>query len=150
MYHTEERKTRIDVLVEDETVWLTQMSMAELFQTTVPNNNMYIKKILKEGELDADSTIKGYLQVRNKGPGRIKRNVKHFNLEMIINVFLQFNKREVLEHPGKVSAEVAKRLALDEYDKFNTRRLAQEAEQPDSDFERIIKQIEWKKAGSFI
>jgi len=48
----------------------------------------------------------------------------------------------VLEHPGKVSAEVAKRLALDEYDKFNTRRLAQEAEQPDSDFERIIKQIE--------
>ena len=64
-----------------------------------------------------------------------------------LNAFLQFNKREVLEHPGKVSAEVAKRLAEDEYDKFNTRRLAQEAEQPDTDFEKIIKQIEEKKKG---
>jgi hypothetical protein len=323
MYQAEDGKTRIDVLLEDETVWLTQASMAELFQITPQNITMHIKSIYDEGELIELATCKEYLQVRKEGSRQVKRKLKHYNLEMIIavgyrvrshrgtqfrrwaterlreyivkgfviddqrlkevrnlgadyfdellerirdirasekrfyrkitdiyklsvdydpnaqmtkdffatvqnklhwaihghtaaeliskrasagktnmgltswkgakvrradvtvaknyltekelkalnrivtmyldyaedqaeryqpmfmrdwveklNAFLQFNKREVLEHPGKVSAEVAKRLALDEYDKFNTRRLAQEAEQPDSDFERIIKQIE--------
>jgi hypothetical protein len=62
-----------------------------------------------------------------------------------LNAFLQFNGREVLKHPGKVSAEVAKALVLEEYEKFNTRRLAEEAEQPDSDFDRVVKDIEEKK-----
>jgi hypothetical protein len=62
-----------------------------------------------------------------------------------LHAFLQFNGREVLKHPGKVSAEVAKTLALQEYDKFYTRRLAEESEQPDSDFDRIVKEIEGKK-----
>jgi len=64
------------------------------------------------------ATCKEYLQVRKEGSRQVKRNLKHYNLDMIINAFLQFNKREVLEHPGKVSAEVAKKLAIDEYDKF--------------------------------
>ena len=323
MYQTEDGKTRIDVLVENETVWLTQASMADLFQITPQNITMHIKSIYDEGELIELATCKEYLQVREEGPRQVKRKLKHYNLDMIIavgyrvrshrgtqfrrwaterlreylvkgfvmddqrlkegrnlgadyfdellerirdirasekrfyrkitdiyklsmdydpnaqitkdffatvqnklhwaihghtaaeliskranagnpnmgltswkgakvrrsdviiaknyltekeltalnrivtmyldyaedqaeryqpmfmrdwveklNAFLQFNKREVLEHPGKVSAEVAKRLAIVEYDKFNTQRLEQEAEQPDSDFERIIKQIE--------
>jgi hypothetical protein len=62
-----------------------------------------------------------------------------------LNAFLKFNGREVLEHPGKVSAEVVKALVFEEYEKFNTRRLAEEAEQPDSDFDRVVKDIEGKK-----
>jgi hypothetical protein len=86
MYQSEDGETRIDVLLENETVWLTEMAMAELFQTTVPNINMHIKNILEEGELQEDSTIKDYLIVQNEGPRRVKRNVKHYNLDMIISV----------------------------------------------------------------
>jgi hypothetical protein len=63
-----------------------------------------------------------------------------------LNAFLQFNGREVLDNPGRVSFEVAKTLVLKEYDKFNTRRLAEESEQPDNDFERVMKEIEGKEA----
>jgi hypothetical protein len=51
----------------------------------------------------------------------------------------------VLDNPGKVSTEVAKALALEEHDKFNTRRLTEESGQPDSDFERVVKEIEGKE-----
>jgi hypothetical protein len=51
----------------------------------------------------------------------------------------------VLDNPGKVSTEVAKALALEEHDKFNTRRLTEEPGQPDSDFERVVKEIEGKE-----
>ncbi len=325
LYQTEDGDTRIEVRFEDETVWLTQSQMAELFQSTVPNINLHIKNILEEGELSSDSTIKNYLIVQDEGPRRIKRNAKHYNLDMIIsvgyrvrshqgtrfrqwaterlreylikgftmddhrlkegttpadyfdellerirdirasekrfykkitdiyklsvdyepmaevtkeffatvqnklhwvihghtaaeliaersdaqkpnmgltawkgvklrrtdvtvaknyltekelkalnriitmyldyaeeqaeqhrlmymrdwveklNAFLQFNGREVLENPGKVSAEVAQQLALKEYEKFNSRRLMKEAEQPDTDFERVVKQLKGKK-----
>lgn len=325
MYQTEDGDTRIDVRLEDETVWLAQSAMSELFQTTPQNITLHIKNIYDEGELIEKATCKDYLQVRDEGPRRIKRKIKHYNLDIIIavgyrvrshrgtqfrrwaterlreylvkgfvmdderlkegrnlgadyfdellerirdirasekrfyrkitdiyklsvdydpnveitkeffatvqkklhwaihgrnaaeviaeladgdkpnmglkswkgakvrrsdvtiaknyltekeltalnrivtmyldyaedqaarhqpmfmrdwveklNAFLQFNKREVLDHPGKVSTEVAHALALKEYEKFNTRRLAQEAEQPDSDFERVVKQIKGK------
>lgn len=326
IYQAEDGKTRIDVRLEDETVWLTQAAMAKLFQSTVPNINIHIKNIFEEGELMEDGTIKNYLIVQNEGSRRVKRNVKHYNLDAIIAVgyrvrshrgtqfrrwaterlreflvkgfvmdderlkegrnlgddyfdellerirdirasekrfykkitdiyklsvdyapneeitreffatvqnklhwaihghtaaeliaeradagksnmgltswkgakvrridvataknylnekeikslnrlvtmyldyaeeqaerhqpmfmrdwrekldaFLQFNGREVLEHAGKVSTEVAKALAFQEYEKFSTRRLGDEAEQADSDFERAVKMVEGKR-----
>jgi len=86
MYQTEDGKTRIDVLVEGETVWLTQASMAELFQITPQNITMHIKSIYDEGELIELATCKEYLQVRKEGSRQVKRKLMHYNLDMIIAV----------------------------------------------------------------
>ena len=67
IYQTESGLTKIDVRLESETVWLTQKSMAELFQTTVPNINIHLKNIFDEGELDPNRTIKESLIVRLEG-----------------------------------------------------------------------------------
>ena len=66
IYQTEAGETKIDVRFQDETVWLSQQLMAELFQTTVPNINMHIKNIFDEGELSKNATIKDFLIVQNK------------------------------------------------------------------------------------
>ena len=58
IYQTESGQTKIDVRLENETVWLTQKSMAELFQTSVPNINMHLKNIFEEEELDPKATGK--------------------------------------------------------------------------------------------
>jgi hypothetical protein len=86
IYQAEDGKTRIDVRLEDETVWLPQASMAELFQTTPQNITMHIKAIYDEGELIEPATCKEYLQVRDEGPRRVKRNVMHYNLDMVIAI----------------------------------------------------------------
>lgn len=65
LYQAEGGQSRIQVRLEDETVWLTQVQMAELFQTTVPNINIHINHILEEGELTAGATVKDYLIVRS-------------------------------------------------------------------------------------
>jgi hypothetical protein len=67
LYQTTDGATKIDVRLEDETVWLNQKQMAELFQTTVPNINMHLKNIFEEGELDPAATIKNSLIVRLEG-----------------------------------------------------------------------------------
>lgn len=62
-----------------------------------------------------------------------------------LDAFLRFNERQILEHPGKVSMEVAKKLALEQYQKFESKRLAAEASLPDEDFDRVAKQLENKR-----
>ena len=86
LYQTEDGRTRIECRFEDETLWLTQAQMAELFQTTVPNINLHIKNILAEGELADGATIKDYLIVQSEGKRRVRRPVKYYNLNMIIAV----------------------------------------------------------------
>jgi hypothetical protein len=67
IYNTEAGETRVLVRVQDETVWLSQAQMAELFQTSVPNINIHIKNIFEEGELLPEATIKDHLIVRDEG-----------------------------------------------------------------------------------
>ncbi len=67
LYQTEDGRTRIQCRLEDETLWLTQAQMAELFQTSVPNINLHLKAIYAEGELVAEATIKSHLMVRFGG-----------------------------------------------------------------------------------
>jgi hypothetical protein len=86
IYQAENGLVKIDVLKDSETVWLTQMQMAELFQTTKQNVSLHINNIMKEGELSASATVKEYLTVQNEGDREIKRNVKHYNLDMILAV----------------------------------------------------------------
>jgi hypothetical protein len=86
LYTTEDGQKRIEVRLEDETVWLTQIGMSELFQTTVANINTHLKNIYAEGELSVAATIKEYLIVRQEGKRRVRRSVKHYDLETILSV----------------------------------------------------------------
>ena len=81
IYQTEDGQTQIDVRLEDETVWLTQAQMAELFEKTPQNITMHIGNAYKEGELERDSTCKEYLQVQDIS---FKMNSKTFLLSSFV------------------------------------------------------------------
>ncbi|MDB5343551.1 MAG: hypothetical protein JWP89_1928 [Schlesneria sp.] len=86
LYLTEDGRTRIQCRFENETIWLTQIQIAELFQTTVPNINQHLKAIYGEEELDESATIKSYLTVRSEGSREVFRDVLHYNLPAILAV----------------------------------------------------------------
>lgn len=86
IYQTEDGQTQIDVRMENDTVWLTQAQMAELFQKTSQNITMHIKNVYKEGELEESATCKENLQVQKEGNRLIKRMVNYYNLDVIISV----------------------------------------------------------------
>ena len=86
IYQTEDGKTQIDVRLENETVWLTQAQMVELFQTTKQNVSLHVGNVFKEGELEQEATVKEYLTVQNEGNRKVTRKVKYYNLDVIISV----------------------------------------------------------------
>ena len=86
LYQTEDGQTKIDVRLEEETVWLSQAQMSELFQTTKQNISLHIKNIYEEGELEEISTVKDYLTVQTEGKRDVQRNLKFYNLDVIISV----------------------------------------------------------------
>ena len=81
-----EGETKLEVRVENETVWLTQAQMAELLGTVPQNITIHIKKIYEERELEKESTCKEYLQVAHEGNRKVKRSLKIYNLDVIISV----------------------------------------------------------------
>jgi hypothetical protein len=76
----------VKVLLKDETVWLSQAQMAELFQTSIPNINIHIRNVFNEGELEQISTVKDFLIVRNEGGRTVERKVAVYCLDVIISV----------------------------------------------------------------
>lgn len=86
IYQTQDGQTKIDVRIENETVWLTQNQMAKLFQTSKQNISLHIKNIFEEQELEENSTVKDYLTVQNEGARTVSRNITHYNLDVIISV----------------------------------------------------------------
>ena len=86
IYQTELGDTKIEVRLENETVWLTQQLMAELFQTSQQNISQHIQNIYDEGELAQEATHKKYLSVRQEGKRQVKRSLDYYNLDMIISV----------------------------------------------------------------
>ena len=86
IYKTQNGQTKLDVRLENETVWLTQKLMAELFQTTSQNITIHLKNIYEEGELVESSTCKDFLQVQKEGNRNVERNQKFYNLDAIISV----------------------------------------------------------------
>ena len=77
---------KLEVRMEDDTVWLTQQQMADLFETTPQNITTHIRNLYNEGELDTNPTCKDSLQVRMEGNRKIKRVQKYYNLDVIISV----------------------------------------------------------------
>ena len=85
MYQPDET-IRLEVRVENESVWLTQQQMAELFKATKQNVSLHIRNIFEEGELEEFSTVKEYLTVRKEGKRTVRRRVNLYNLDVIISV----------------------------------------------------------------
>jgi hypothetical protein len=86
LYQTEDGRTRIQCRFENETLWLTQAQIAELFQTTPQNVTLHLKAIFAEGELAEAATCKDYLQVRSEGGREVTRKLRHYRLEAILAV----------------------------------------------------------------
>jgi hypothetical protein len=86
LYQTEDGQTRIQCRFEEDSLWLTQSQLAELFETTPQNITLHLKAIYQEAELAEAATCKDYLQVRAEGARSVSRQLKHYNLSAIIAV----------------------------------------------------------------
>ena len=86
LYTTPDQQTRIEVRLEDETVWLSQVPMAELFQTTKQNVSLHIRNLFEDGELTRDATVKESLTVQREGNREVRRSIELYNLDVIISV----------------------------------------------------------------
>ena len=86
IYQTKDGDTKIDVRFVDETVWLTQQQMADLFQSSRTNIVEHIRHIYEEGELDEASTCRKFRQVRIEGSRQVTREIPYYNLDMIISL----------------------------------------------------------------
>ena len=84
LYQDDNEITRVSVRFADEDLWLTQNQLADIYQTTQENISMHIKNIYADRELDENRTYKEYLLVRQEGSRQVKRNIGHYNLDMII------------------------------------------------------------------
>lgn len=86
LYQTEDGKSRIEVTLCNDTVWLTADQMAELFQRNKSTISRHIKNVFEDGELNPDSTVAFFATVQNEGSRTVERNLAYYNLDMIISV----------------------------------------------------------------
>jgi len=142
----------IEVRYEDETIWLTQKLMATLFDVTVPTINEHLKNIFSSGELEQDSVIRKFRTTASDGKqyntnfynelaeDRARRRIPMTMEDWAkrLDLFLEFDEREILQGSGKVTAEIARNFAESEYEKY---RIVQDC-LFESDFDRVVKQIE--------
>lgn len=86
IYQSDDGLTKIDVRLEEDTVWLTQLQLADLYQTSKSNISEHITNIYNEGELDKDSTVRKFRTVQFECDRSVERNINHYNLDMIISL----------------------------------------------------------------
>jgi len=94
MYNTPEENVSVNAVVKDETIWLTQKAMAELFGCTTDNISLHLKNIYADGELDESSTTEEFSVVQQEGSRKVKRKAKFYNLDAIISVGYRVNSRK--------------------------------------------------------
>jgi hypothetical protein len=94
MYNTPEENVSVNAVVKDETIWLTQKAMAELFGCTTDNISLHLKNIYADGELDESSTTEEFSVVQQEGSRKVKRKTKFYNLDAIISVGYRVNSRK--------------------------------------------------------
>jgi hypothetical protein len=85
-YQSEDGTVRLETRLENETLWLTQQQMAQLFQTSKQNISHHIRSIYEEGELVPEATVKNYLTVQREGNRDVQRQLEHYNLDVVISV----------------------------------------------------------------
>ncbi|MCH8501546.1 MAG: virulence protein RhuM/Fic/DOC family protein [Aliidiomarina sp.] len=86
IYTTDDGQVQLQLRLEQESLWLTQTQMAELFETSSDNISLHLKNIYQEGELQEQSTTEDFSVVRQEGKRQVKRRIKHYNLDAIISV----------------------------------------------------------------
>lgn len=86
IFESQNSDIKLEVNVENKTVWLSQNQMTQLFDTTKQNISLHLSNIFKEGELDKNSSVKEYLTVQKEGERQVSRNTKYYNLDVIISV----------------------------------------------------------------
>jgi prophage antirepressor-like protein len=84
----------LKVSVNEETIWLTQKQLVELFEVTKQNISLHINNIFKEDELNKNSTVKFFLTVQQEGKRKVERNLEHYNLDMIISLGYRVNSKK--------------------------------------------------------
>ena len=94
IYETESGETVIDVRLENETIWLTQKLISELFEKDSDTIGLHVKNIINDGELDEKSTTELFSVVQQEGKRSIKRNLKFYNLDMILSVGYRVNSKK--------------------------------------------------------
>lgn len=86
IYQTPDNKTQVDVLLEQDTVWLTQGQIVSLFKSSKANISEHTKNIFEEGELDRLQTVRKFRQVRKEGKRTVERQIDQYNIDVIIAV----------------------------------------------------------------
>ena len=86
LYTTEDGRTRLNLRADGKTVWLSQLEIAELFQTTKHNISIHTKNIFQEGELAPEATVKESLTVQTEGNRQVERTISYFNLDLILAI----------------------------------------------------------------
>ena len=97
LYKTEDGNVNIDVVLRDETIWLTQKSMAELFDINIPAISKHLNNIYVEKELRKNSTISKMEIVQKEGNRKVKRNIEFYNLDAIIAVGYRVNSKKATQ-----------------------------------------------------
>lgn len=97
MYHSAEQNISVNAVIRDETIWLTQKAMAELFDCTPDNISLHLKNIFADGELDETSTTEDFSVVQTEGARQVKRKTKFYNLDAIISVGYRVNSRRATQ-----------------------------------------------------
>jgi hypothetical protein len=118
LYTSPDGKVMVNALVKDETLWMTQAGMAELFGCTIENIVMHLKNIYGEGELQDTATAKDFLVVRKEGRRNVSRALKHYNLDAIIAVGYRVNSHRATNFriwaTGVLKEYIIKGFALDD------------------------------------
>ena len=118
MYHSEDENVVINALIKDDTVWLTQKAMAELFAVEAPAINKHLKNIFLEGELQEDATVSKMEIVQAEGTRNVKRKVAFYNLDAIISVGYRVNSRKATKFriwaTGVLKEYMLKGFAMDD------------------------------------
>lgn len=97
LYSSDKEDIKIEVLLQDESLWLTQRKISELFDTTPQNITIHLKSIFEEGELKKDSTCKKFLQVQKEGERDVSRELEFYNLDVIIAVGYRVNSAKATQ-----------------------------------------------------
>lgn len=97
LYNIDKEDVNVKVAIKDDTIWVTQRGMAELFDCSADNISLHIKNIYKDGELQESATAEDFSVVQNEGSRQVSRNIKFYNLDAIISVGYRVNSRRATQ-----------------------------------------------------
>ncbi|URQ97663.1 virulence RhuM family protein [Pseudoalteromonas sp. SCSIO 43095] len=138
VFQNEDGSLQLAVQVQQESIWLSQSQLAELFKTSTDNISLHLKNIYQSGELDENATIEDYSVVRQEGKRQVKRKLKHYNLDAIISVDYRVNSTQATRF-RQWATKTLKQHLLKGYT-LNQERLAQNATELDNALQ-LVKRI---------